>query len=65
MLASESLGWVICNMVLVAVAVEMYVAQMFKLLSSQKVSVAVVAGADGSFPLTCSGCYLEVLQPGF
>ena len=52
-------------MVLVAVAVEMYVAQMFKLLSSQKVSVAVVAGADGSFPLTCSGCYLEVLQPGF
>ena len=48
---------------LVAVAVEMSVAQMLKLyLSSKKVSVAVVAGTDGSFHLPCPECHLEVLQ---
>ena len=55
LLASESLGWLKCiplQLVLVAVAVKMSVAQMLKLHgSSWKVSVAVVAGTDGSFPL--------------
>ena len=38
-------------------AVEMSVAQMLKLhLSFVKVSVAVVAGADGLIPLPCFGC---------
>ena len=50
MLASESLGWLRCiplQLVLAAVAVEMSVAQMLKLLLSfVKVSVAVAAGAD-------------------
>ena len=60
LLASEFLGWLRCiplQLVLVAVAVEMSV--------SRKVSIAVIAGADGSFSLPCSGCHLEVSQPRF
>ena len=42
------------QLVLVAVPVEMSVAQMLKLhLTFMKVSVAVVAGADGLIPLAC------------
>ena len=42
---------------LVAVAVDMSVAQLLKLqLSLVKVSVAVVAGADGLVPLPSFGC---------
>ena len=47
--------------VLLAVALEMCVAQMLKL----EVSDAVVAGIDSSFSQPCSGCRLEVLQPHF
>ena len=54
------LGWLRCiplQMVLVAVAVEMSVAQILKLhLSFVKVSVAVVAGANGLIPLPYSAC---------
>ena len=54
------------KLVLVAVAVEMSMAQMLKLhFSFVKVFVAGVAGADGSFPLPCFGCCLEVSQPHF
>ena len=62
LLTSESLGWLRCiplQLVLVAVAVEMSVAQMLTLhLRSWKVAVAVVAGADGSFPLLCFGVWM-------
>ena len=45
------------KLVLAAVAVKMSVAQMLKLqLSFVKVSVAVVAGADGLIPLPCFDC---------
>ena len=58
LLASESLGWLRCirlQVMLVAVAVEIFVAQMLK----------SVARADGSFPLPCFECPLEVSQPRF
>ena len=67
--ASESLGWLRCiplQLVLVAVAVEMSVAQMLTLhLNFVKVPVAVASGADSFFHLPCSGCCLEVSQPRF
>ena len=45
------------QLVLIAVAVEMSVAQMLKLhFSFVKVSLTVVAGADGIIPLPCIGC---------
>ena len=58
--ASEFLGWFRCiplQLVLVAVAVEMFVVQMSRLhLRFAKVSVAVVASVDGLVPLPWFGC---------
>ena len=60
MQASESLEWlryIPLQQVLAAVAVEMFVTQMFKLhLSIVKVSVAVVAWADECVLLPCFEC---------
>ena len=56
----ESLGWLKCiplQLVLAAVAVEMSMAQMLKFhLSFVKLSMAVVARADGLVHLPCFGC---------
>ena len=66
---AESLGWLRCfllQLVLVAMAVEISLAQILKLhLSFVKVSVTEVGGADGFLPLPCFGCCLVVSQPRF
>ena len=60
MQASDSLGllrMIPLQLVVVAVAVEIPMAQMLKYhLSFVKVFVAVVARADGLIPLPCFGC---------